>query len=1181
MKNKIAISTKILLLFIFIFTATQVFSYWGSSGDANNCPDLYNQGTSCTKFHNNGYSGGTGAPNTHFRYGLPFASFNGYKDQTTEDGRPFNERQFLYIESLATAESVYATIPYPSPWDNASNYNFSQGTSVNINFTNDEPKRVGFWGYMHNNGEANKYPAYDTTIKINDWGTWNNPVPQTQFKPRMYISSSNTKPRSVWADVTVTGSQPFTLVPKEFYIVREKDLWRNEVEYIPLNTPAQIQNVTTSGFTISSNPSYSTSGQVGRFDSSQVHYVKVYFEFEAVPQVEDLPKECADLKTDPGSAGLAVAELNVLTPIRIDTLIDTNGDPYREENGDYPTIRYCYNWEENIDYSPVQYETGDGCAEAPSNVQISFNATKAGMLTIQVIGADYRCSDFIKTEKTPEEEVDCAELVTDPGRTHQTELEVGETFPIDVERLIDTEGNDYLYENGNIPTLQYCYDGDIAYYGNFVPDVQGSGNCILASSATVIRVLPGEAGTMTIRTVGAENVCWDTFDVNQGEEEGECVNLTINQSNFSDSRSTYSATVETDPENLDYNIRWTVERNGSTVSPFPRTITDSNEINLDDYSYDFRPGDVLIARATNIYDPNDQCVDRLQSEEKECEYFVLDREEFVRDDQEVCFDTDWPVTELEYETSDGKRDTLEVNGDCFVLEREVIEDASWIDIWVPDYEDVCKDRLIYKIEPPDFDKNVRRARAGAAFSDRTVANFNDEYVDYEIKYTHYNDGVQDVTITDTIGVEGRILGYVGDQLSGGYIDYRSGSMVVTVGGRTISPCNETDNDLCYTGDIGTPQGVTVYNAPDNREVRIQYRGNIHSEVNVDNCTDKDHMFNVTGICGETYNNVSRFRDDFTSGSSTSEVMIPCPYIIIRSGGDVFLENPLDYGVDTLACADIANVDVPIITPDKPTTPGTPSTGPGTVISPTFTAAICKNQPSTGEGGETGYEDIAGISSLICEVKLKTSEALQQRAIVLNIEANKQKVARYEQNLNNNSQINNENELPASINGVYYKNDGDLTLGDGVTDLIFTKGAKTIIVENGDIKINSKIVYEDDASALLDTRNIASLTLIVINGSILINTNETAGVFFAQEGERADSGQICQETCADQGQYNDEQYIHYGSIYGDINNLLKYRTYAGDPAKEEGAVVIRFDSRIYLNPSVVLQEILPSSEFVLS
>ena len=40
-------------------------------------------------------------------------------------------------------------------------------------------------------------------------------------------------------------------------------------------------------------------------------------------------------------------------------------------------------------------------------------------------------------------------------------------------------------------------------------------------------------------------------------------------------------------------------------------------------------------------------------EEEDCEEFVLDKETFVRDNQEVCFETDWPYfDEVEYETFD-------------------------------------------------------------------------------------------------------------------------------------------------------------------------------------------------------------------------------------------------------------------------------------------------------------------------------------------------------------------------------------------------------------------------------------------------------------------------------------------------------------------------------------------------
>ncbi len=113
---------------------------------------------------------------------------------------------------------------------------------------------------------------------------------------------------------------------------------------------------------------------------------------------------------------------------------------------------------------------------------------------------------------------------------------------------------------------------------------------------------------------------------------------------------------------------------------------------------------------------------------------------------------------------------------------------------------------------------------------------------------------------------------------------------------------DRDSDYCYEGDIGDENGITVYNVPDNREIIIKYSAKINSGVSPEECSDPNSDFNRLGYCGEIYDNTSSFVDSTDNGSRSTEVYIPCPYIVIRSGGDVFLENPFDYGVDTLVCA---------------------------------------------------------------------------------------------------------------------------------------------------------------------------------------------------------------------------------------------------------------------------------------
>ena len=72
----------------------------------------------------------------------------------------------------------------------------------------------------------------------------------------------------------------------------------------------------------------------------------------------------------------------------------------------------------------------------------------------------------------------------------------------------------------------------------------------------------------------------------------------------------------------------------------------------------------------------------------------------------------------------------------------------------------------------------------------------------------------------------------------------------------------------------------------------------------------------------------------------------------------------------------------------------------------------------------------------------------------------------------------------------------------------------------------------------------------------------------------EGGQICEGPDCGEGEYNTTNRLtHYGSIYGDIEDLLKYRVKTGDPTKEEGAILIRFDNRVYLNTPPLLNKLI--------
>ncbi|MBU1446262.1 hypothetical protein KKD70_03295 [Patescibacteria group bacterium] len=1183
MKTKIFQMNKklyvIVSMIILSLTMTSASANFGSSVSTSG--DCYGQ--NCVTWHNNGYT------HTQYPYGIDFATFNGYSD-AKKGTRKYDERQFMYIQTDLTS----AGVPNPTPWDSWSNYNFNNGTSHTINFDNypDKNVKVGFWGYMHNNGEADLWAAENTSIKLSGWSS---AVPQTSYTPTFTISSSNTKPRNVWSNVQLNGSEAFSLEPTDLYVYREDDNFNLPDSY--------LQSITHEGLSMRShgdNPS-------GKFASSELHYVLVFVQFTATP-VEDQPGVCRDLQiTRPSGAndGRGSSPYPTITTDGAgfddeELQINVDADP-GSVSGYIYTSSYS-NSEVTFNNNTSGWILRNSYDGSQQNFSVALNGIPRAELTETITvtaldengNQDPNCRDAFQVKSTPDTDKTCAELETDPGRNFSRDLALNEEIDINIETLLDTDGNIYTEDDGSPAIIKYCYSGDIEWRGdNWVPT---SGNCVLALSSYTISVIPRENGTMSIEVVSDPTNCNDRFTLN--EDEGVCRDLSINQNTF-DNDPTYSATVQTDPNGMSYDVQWTVERDGRQV--LVETTSDS-EIDLNDYGYNFNAGDILKAEAININDPNNNCVDELNSEDEVCNYFELDKPSFERGyDEEICFDTDWDyVNRLEYETSDGKDGYItRIENDCFILESDVTEEADWVKIWIEDWEDDCIDQLVYEVNPPNFDKNVRNYGA-SYFSQSAIANFSDDYVEYEIKYTHYNPGVQDVEITDTIGRDGYIQGYLGSA-NGSYgeesgrIYYIDGSMIVTLDENEIQTCDyyideygDTDNfdemmneTVCYYGNIGDVNGITVRNVPDRQEIRVTYHGDIQSEVNPESCTDPNSPLNTSGICGEVYPNTARFEDDTDSGDDNAELTIPCPYIIIRAGGDVILENPFDYGVDTLSCADINNVDVPVVVVNNPTPNAIVSTGgEDTSAIPVFTDRICK------ESGAPGYEGVDNLSSLICEINLETSADLTQAAIVQNINTNKERISRYESNMAGIPIVGSESMLPESRNGVYYKNDGDLVFGNG-SNVEFTKGAKTFIVEDHDVIIKNNIIYKDAENAIADPRNIASISIIVINGSIIIgdNVTETSGAFFVQEGKNSGSGMLCEELpstfakcdkTAKEG-YNSKQYVHYGSIYGDIEHLFKYRTYAGDPTVDAGAVVIRFDNRIYLNTPPVLGELVSISQ----
>ena len=107
-------------------------------------------------------------------------------------------------------------------------------------------------------------------------------------------------------------------------------------------------------------------------------------------------------------------------------------------------------------------------------------------------------------------------------------------------------------------------------------------------------------------------------------------------------------------------------------------------------------------------------------------------------------------------------------------------------------------------------------------------------------------------------------------------------------------------------------------------------------------------------------------------------------------------------------------------------------------------------------------------------------------------------------------------------------------------------------------LNGDIGYEDTDI----TKEIPSVGFIVLGGNIYVggSAHSLSGVYYTDLGF----------TGAERSAV-DDPLTFYGSIYGDISELLKAANYVGPPTLDGAGIVVRYDSRILLNTPPGLSE----------
>ncbi len=613
------------------------------------------------------------------------------------------------------------------------------------------------------------------------------------------------------------------------------------------------------------------------------------------------------------------------------------------------------------------------------------------------------------------------------------------------------------------------------------------------------------------------------------------------------------------------------------------------------YIYTAAAGGSVFAEVVNDIDPSISVPDVCKAsftvprppEEQVCQNLTL----IPQGNNKYCVSTNPGeyATQTVWGTSNGANLTTTDNGTCVIAPPT--DSGYTLTVNVPGQSNCQAQTPIAPLPPPPPPRIVKEVMSNQMDGFRKVVSIAPLDVAPQNNIVHYRltftPGAANTTatITDPIanGIQGKLLpeGYG----PGGKIVYANNLNV------SVPPCLNSTSSNCYTGDIGNFAGLKLVRV--NQPVTITYDGRIiNSKINDDSCQN-------LGYCEEFFENratiinsqVEResdiyiYRQNFES--NVVRVQIFCQYILSRASGDIFLETDLNAGINVYRCFPYKST-TGTITTIITTPPIVPKTGAGEIV--TIDHEVCA-QGTTGEIGKLygqGDKDSKGLSSQICEIKLGGSagQLATKETYTNSIKENVKRVARWEPNLEKNAgsstsvitSITNADQQSTGINldGVYHKKGGNLFVGGEGNFMKDGDGAKTFIVENGDLYI-TKDIKIGGCENYCSPRETAALAFVVLNGNVYIapDVKEVDAVIFVQ-GNTNNKGQVKSGRYIN-GKATEEvslkQLVVKGSIYGDIKPLLKKRVYAGDPALNEGSIVIRTDERIFINTPPGLQDLV--------
>lgn len=357
----------------------------------------------------------------------------------------------------------------------------------------------------------------------------------------------------------------------------------------------------------------------------------------------------------------------------------------------------------------------------------------------------------------------------------------------------------------------------------------------------------------------------------------------------------------------------------------------------------------------------------------------------------------------------------------------------------------------------------------------------------------------------------------------------------------LSECSG-GTDPCYSGNFDDTGNITLENLKEGTVVAITYHATMDSTVDCSN--PKPFVENFLNTATSITDGI---QDD-------ANMWVLCTYLLTRNAGEVYFGKQPNFGHDISGYS--------VKTANKNTT--------GT----TFTPSAYSNT-----------DVVNRIASFIIDELVRSfSENFSVNTLADTLSENQIRVSRYITAPTIYSltslKINDLNDLyPDGSKDHIYRFKGPLSIDSNITidDTDDAGGARTIIVEGGDLYLNGDITYKEytQATDIPHPKDLPVIAFIVPDGDILIKpyVHKIDSVLYTTGGLFSNGTQT---------PWSPARLIITGAVFGDLepderSSTIKAimdpdsRFAMGLPEHDGGAVVIRYDERLLLNPPPGLAE----------